>query len=245
MEQNDLTLISDYLADQLNVDERVAVHKRLDQDPTFAELFREQEQHVRILHASGRADVKAEVRTQFDQFQSNQAPQPIISFRWGYLAAAAVVAILLAIWLIPGEKMPESQQLAMAYLEPFPLNMERGEGQAIVTLQDSAFALYQTARYAEALPLFQRLHQASPNAPHIGMYLGECLSQTGAYSEATVLFEFLSKNSPFQDAARWRLALNHYLAGDQKNAVSVLEEIQGTTHYRAAQADSLLRSFQP
>ena len=69
------------------------------------------------------------------------------------------------------------EQLAMGYLEPFPVDMDRGiaNDSAMQVLQDSALLLYREGAYAAAIPMFKDLLQQTPKDQALTVYLAESL----------------------------------------------------------------------
>ncbi|MEM7369881.1 MAG: hypothetical protein AAF587_14850 [Bacteroidota bacterium] len=246
MEANDVILISDYLAGDLQPEERKSVEERMAQDPDFAGLFKEQEAQLVVLQAVKRSETKEQIRQQYEAFRQQEPARQLNNSRlWQYGAiAATMLVLLLAFWqLRPTSPSPE--QLAMGYLEPFPINMDRGSlPQDALAMQDSAYQLYRTGAFEAARPLLIDLHRLSPEDQAIKMYLAESHSQTGHYLDAVGLFEELSEDSPYPDAAQWRLALNLILAGEKERAVSILEQIQAGSHYKEKDAKRLLEELQ-
>lgn len=246
MEANDVILISDYLAGDLQPEERQSVEERMTKDPEFAGLFKEQEAQLIVLQAMKRSEAKGQIRQQYEAFRQQEPVRPLNSRRlWQYSAiAAAMLVLLLAFWQLRPAS-PSAAQLAMGYLEPFPINMDRGSlPQDALAMQDSAYQLYRTGAFEAARPILMDLHRLSPEDQAIKMYLAESHSQTGHYLEAVNLFEELSQDSPYPDAAQWRLALNLLLAGEQERAVSILEQIQAGSHYKEKDARQLLEGLQ-
>ncbi|MEZ4828725.1 MAG: tetratricopeptide repeat protein [Bacteroidia bacterium] len=233
--ENDLVLISDYLAGDLTDADKSIVETRIQTDADFAALFREQQVRVNIFRASVRAEEKARMK---EVFRTDTRVRMFSHPMWIASAVAAAIALLILVWVSPWKKEVTAEQLAMNYLDSYPLSVPRGAG-ADSVLKDSAYRYYQAGEYALATPLFQEMYADSAE-PQTGLLLGECLSQTGRYKEATEIFTILAKDSPFRDAAQWRLALNQLLGGETAAARQTLTEISGSSHYRSAQADSLL-----
>jgi tetratricopeptide (TPR) repeat protein len=241
MEQHDLLLISDYLAGDLPEQDREAFAQRLTKDESFAALFRSRQAEINALRAIGRAEAKAALKAQFAGFQAHKDVSPRRIWPLAVLAIAAAIALLVLFRLSPWQAAPAPRELALAYLEPYPLTVERGLADTGQSDWDAASAAYQAGDFAAALPLFRSLHATLPDDPQITLSLAECLSQTGSYAEAAALLRPLAEASPFQDAAQWRLALNYLLAGQDALALPLLESIGKGPHYRQAQATTLLK----
>ncbi|GAB4413200.1 MAG: hypothetical protein OHK0039_19860 [Bacteroidia bacterium] len=241
-EQTD-SLIGDYLAGDLPPGDTAAVEQRIGDDAAFARLVGQRRWQLDVMRAADRADRKARLRETytFDTPARGGTTRPL----WIAVAALAAALALLVLWVyLPRDPGPTASQLALAYLEPFPVDHARGTGSDTLPLLDSALRLYEAADYAAALPLLQASRDARPDDLRIAMYLGDCLSLTGDYAAAARVFGPLAaRQTPLRDAAQWHLALAHQLAGDTALAGPLLREIRGQNHYRQARADSLLRAW--
>lgn len=245
MEKNDLHLLSDYLADDLQESDREAVDQRLAHDAAFAALYRNRKAELNALKAIARAETKAALKAQFAQQQAHQqAAAPRKLWTLGAVSVAAAIALLVLFRLAPWEAAPSPRELALSYLEPFPLTVDRGLTDTERPTWDAASQAYQAGEFETALPLLRRLHTTHPDDLLIALALAECLSQTGSFTEAATLLLPLATDSPFQDAAQWRLALNYLLAGNEASARPLLEAIANGPHYRQAAADTLLKGME-
>ena len=242
MEQNDITLISDYLAGDLPEQEINDFEQRLNQDSEFQALFLKQKEQIQILRAIGRAKEKEFIRKEFNQYKKQNSRKRQL---WLGSAIAAAIALVFMISQIPKQNEIPADQLALNYLEPYDFNFQRGEEIDNPTLSDSAFALYQYGDYQAAIPLLVRLQDSIPVDEKVSFCLAESYSQTGNYKQAITLFVDLSKGSSFQDVAQWKLALNHILSGNKAEGKVILEEISQKNHFRQIQADTLLKAISP
>lgn len=244
MENNDLLLISDYLAGDLSGAERQAFEERLGSEPELALTLRRQQAQQDVVRAIDRARQKEALKAMLQQGRSAPVrrlnPAPLM--RWGALAAAAAVALL--VWIAwPQNPALSPQQMALGYMEAYPMEAERGEATSQLTAWDSVALYYGQGDYVRALPPLRELHLAAPADARYSLYLSECLMQTGAYAEAIPLLEQIPAQNLYHDAARWRLALCYLLDGKPEMALPLLEEIRSSNHYRKLQADTLLRQI--
>lgn len=237
MKPEDQLLLSDYLAGDLPEAQRGQLEMRLPAEPELAEALRRQRVYVMGMKTIARAEAKKTLRAQL------AAPPPPARIRWiglGSLLAVATFALLLLLWQ-PWQPKPDARQMALAMLEPYAAELPRSAGAESRSPRDSAFLPYLQGDYTEALPHFQRLMAQEPGTRIYALYAGDCLSLMGRYAEAAALFGPLASDSPFRDAASWRLALNSLLAGDRARAARLLETIAGNPqHYRHEAAKRLL-----
>lgn len=238
----DILLISDYLAGNLSEDARKQLEERLNQDETFAQLHAEQVRLLMVLRAGTRAKTKADLHQAFNTYRRTRQRSRRL---WMTSAIAASLALLLLFWIRPWQKNPTVEQLAMGYLDPFPVEMDRGisNDSSLQVVQDSALLLYRKGEYAAAIPLFRGLLLQAPEDHALTMYLAESLSHTGQYAEAASLFEALRPSPLYGDAAEWRLALNRLLAGEREMAIVTLKKIGSSSHYKSKEAQELLESL--
>lgn len=236
MDPKDLTLISDYLAGDLTPEEALVVEDRIRTEPDFASLIEGRQQEIDVLRASQRAELKEVLR---EQMESVKKQQGVTRNLWTAVSVAAAAAVMLLIWFAPwrGEGLT-SEQLAMGYLEPYPLTSERGP----VSPRQTAFDLYRQGKFAQAIPLLDSLNSAGSADPLVAMYLAESLSHTGDYAASVPIFRQLAVSSPFRDAAQWRLALNLILAGEVEKASETLKNID-KGHYKHKEAETLRKAM--
>jgi len=107
----------------------------------------------------------------------------------------------------------------------------------LFAVRNLAAVLGNLGRYAEALPLFRRVAQASPNDPILQLGLAECLGQAGGKEtkEAMRLFERIVKDHPDHPAAdAARTALNRLGAKELHDRVSGQPRLDAVMYMRGA-----------
>lgn len=241
MENKDLLLISDYLAGDLSEAARQAFEARMDREPELVAALRRQQAQQDVVRAIDRARQKEALKA---LLQDRPAPvrrlTPAPLMRWAALAAAAAVALL--VWIAwPQNPALSPQQMALGYMEAYPMEAERGEAPSQLSAWDSVALHYGQGDYVKAMPGLRALHQAAPDDARYRLYLAECLMQTGTYAEAIPLLEQIPAQNLYHDAVQWRLALCYLLDEKPDKAAPLLEEIRSSKHFRKLQADTLLR----
>lgn len=107
----------------------------------------------------------------------------------------------------------------------------------LFAMRNLAAVLGDLGRYAEALPLYRRAAQASPDDPILQFGLAECLGQAGGKEtkEAMRLFERIVKDHPDHPAAdAARAALNRLGAKELHDQVSGQPRLDAVMYMRGA-----------
>lgn len=223
-------LIADFLANSLLPTEKEAVQARIEQDQNFALAVRQQQMELVILQASHRAELKENLKQEI----ASRAPIRNIRPLWIGLAIAAVIAAIVLI-INPFSTRMTASELAMSYVEPFPVQQIRGE-----TIQaDTAILLYQAGRYREAVEALKILDQSQPD---FALMTASALVQVEAYKEAIDVLEGIESPGVFADVYLWDLALAYVLAQEFQKARPLLEEIAASSHFKREEAKKLLAS---
>lgn len=236
---NDLLLISDYLAGDISPEDQSLVERRLLEDPVFEDQFQQRKAEIEIIRAADRARVKEGLRQQLTQ---EKTPIRFMSSWWIPIAIAASIAIFLLI-LLPNSS-PGPQQLAMSYLEPMPIATSRGAEVGSDERLKRAFSLYQQGNYAAALPELEELLAQIPENEQIALLVANAYSQTGRFDKSISLYQPWDHSSPYWDVVEWNLALALVLEDRLKEAIPLLTQISEGNHFKAKQAAKLLSELE-
>lgn len=238
--ENDRLLISDALAGDLDPAAQQAFEARLAHDPAFREAWEKELAMVRALRAHDRARLKEALRADIARQQADQPVAVVRSIPFWVRSAAIVAASLLFVFLIRTyrSEVPDAQQLAMSYYEPFQPSLSRGD--AVVP---SLMLAYQEGRYEACLPELQRLVEEAPEDLSWKLMLATCLEQTGDYAGAVKVYQLFPPQHPYEDLVEWRLALALLLGGQQEEAVGLFRQMTTSAHYRQVQAKELLKAL--
>lgn len=224
----DELLIADFLADRLEPDQKKLILARIEQDKGFAQDLRSRQMELTILRAHERTQLKARLKKEI----ASRAPVRNIRPLWIGLAVAAAVAAIILIFNPFSPKMT-SQELAMSYLEPFPVQQVRGEN----TQGEPAILLYQSGQYSEAAEAFKILDSSNPG---IVLMYASALMQVKEYKQALEVLEQVESSGRYTDVYLWNLALASVLDGQDDTARGLLEEISRSSHYKGKEAKELL-----
>jgi tetratricopeptide (TPR) repeat protein len=229
--------ISAYLAGDLDLLEKVQIERKLNEDEDFAREFEEAREKLLMAKAVERAALKAELKETFSGRRASVTIRPL----WVAGAAlAAAAAVLLIFFLGAPPETQATKELAMGYLEPYPLPAQRGED-PLAGLRARAYEQYREGDFIEAEKSFEALKEEDFS---VGIFHADCLSQIGEYAEAIDILRHLTQGSPRADAAQWRLALNLILAGQEAEAKTLLSEMASSNHYKAKEAQKLLEEME-
>ncbi|MDX1905621.1 MAG: tetratricopeptide repeat protein [Bacteroidia bacterium] len=231
-------LIAEYLAGELDAQAAAAFERRLTTEPALAASVREQRLAISVLQADSRARQKEALRAlvQDTPIRPMWQPQP-------WMAVAAAVVLLWSVWLVwPRQTQGNTQELALAYLEPYPLPIARGDSSS--QLSPAVVSLYQQGRYAEAADSLRLRYAADSGQVFIALCLADAYSLSGNFDAALRVLEALPPQPDLQDVIDWRRALNVSLTGPPDAARPLLRSIsQSPTHYRRTQATTLLQTL--
>lgn len=228
---SDELLIADFLANALSPVEKEAVQSRIEKDQDFALAVSQQQVELVILKATHRAELKAALKQEI----ASQAPVRHIGPLWIGLAIAAAIAAIVLI-INPFSPSMTASELAMSYVEPFPVQQVRGKN----PLQEPAVQLYQAGQYREAIEALKTLDQSQPE---LALMTASAFLQVKEYHEAIEILENIKNPGPFADVYLWDLALAYVLAGQFDKAHPLLEEISSSSHFKREEAKSLLDKF--
>ena len=90
MENKDLTLISDYFAGELGEDQSLAFEKRMEQEASFRQMVNQYMEDLLLLRADHRAEVKQEIKAQFNAYQKRRVTTRTL---WLSMAVAAAISL--------------------------------------------------------------------------------------------------------------------------------------------------------
>jgi tetratricopeptide (TPR) repeat protein len=230
-------IISSYFAGDLDFLGKIEVEHRMEADKAFAREFEETRDMILMAKAMERAKLKTEL---LEEFGSNRPSLATVRPLYAAGAVIAAAASLLLFFFLtnpsPQDHLPEIQQQALTLLQPYPLPAQRG-AEPLGELRTKAYTAYRKADYEEAIVSFEALREHDTT---VEIFYADCLSQTGKYTEAISILRRLAQDSPYADAAEWRLALNLILTEKTEEAKSILNRIAHANHYKAKEARKLL-----
>ena len=241
MSQEELARIEAYHAGQLSGKELEEFQALYKSDPSFAEQVDLFQQAQDAIEALGQQQLKDAFR---QQYQSNpQKVKPLWS-RW-YVAAAAVIAILIAILLFQNNSSSLTPSELYAAYESFePLSLERGNSD-IDSLFLIANGLYNEQQYEAAIPLLEQLLEDEDfdRKAYAYLHLGIAQLKSGKEEAAKNSLQALGSDSSFYLQAQWNLALAYLKQGNNEEAKRILEVLETESRTYKSKAQELLEAL--
>jgi len=220
----ELTLIEQYLLDELPPQEREAFTARLYQDSTL----KAQVEEMRLLLV-GIKEVSLE--KQLNTFHrelsasEHQPATPAKSLSPWFLKIAASVVLLgaLAWWVISQSNGPE--KLFATYYTPDP-GLITAMSSSDNYLFDRAMVDYKTGQYEAAIKAWQGLSTSKPNNDTLQYFIGSAWLALHEQEKAIPLFRKVSSapTSGFWKEANWYLGLALLKEGKTEEALPYLEK---------------------
>lgn len=255
LEQYDL--IEAYLAGTLSEAERQDFKARLRSD---AQLRAEVRLHDRLQRTLGGDDLTLLQHKLQDIMHSPTPVKPLRRPWWPYLAAAASVLLLLAIWLWPGREDSFADQIFYAQLENLPPASElpdrawlRGAesegGVDTASAPEAFFRAYGREDYESALAHLQGWAQRYPqaqadSASPYPYYRGITLMQLGRYAEASEALAQVQGGNFAEAAAWWRALCRLKVEGNTEAVRAALRRIAEDRQPRSEAAREVLRELE-
>ena len=188
-----LEYIDDYFKGLLTAEKKNEFEQRVLSDPSFAEELAFYLNAQAILKEELAEEKKARFRELYRQDQPDDVRRSPVKRLWPYLAAASVLVVAAAVWLILGAG-PGEDRLADQYigrqLENLPVKMS--------SVQDSlqkAIALYNQGRLQEALAGFEGLVQQDSARAQAKVYSGIVCLRLSKFDKALGYFRQLEADT--------------------------------------------------
>ena len=173
---SDISVIGRYFGGELSGHEVEEFKKRLDGDPAFYSLFRQEKLLIRGIINSGRKSLLNRLKTLEKTLPKIEAPETgkVIKMTSFYWAAASIIAVLsissVLFYLIGGNA--SSADLYAAYYEPYPNVIsvtQRGEETNLDELE-MGFQAYENNFFEKAIAHFEKA-MVNNDTPILKFYL--------------------------------------------------------------------------
>lgn len=223
MNEERYILFDQYLQGELSVDEKSNLEKQLAEDPELAsalESFKEMHFQLenKFSHEQER-EVFKENLTRISDKYFNKKKTKVVSLKPWYLAVAASVAIMFALFYFDYNHYPNFEDYNHPESAYFT---ERGVSEETLKKAENDF---NGKRYEKAIPLFESILKED-NSPEIKYFYGVSLLQVSKYVKAETIFKELeSGNSVYKEKAKWNMALSKLKQGKYKECKAVLQTI--------------------
>ncbi len=242
--ETDIALVEKYFDAELSDSEMNQFKVRIESDETFRTLYEQEKALVGAIRYQGLQEnlrylkaLELSLRDQ-NQFNSNRSTN-----KWYFIAAAAIVGIIIIAKVTVTSFNPAPEQLFEAYFVPYPNMFEptvRSNTPAAATRRAEAFQAYENHDYQKAAIRFKEL-LADHNEAGILLLLGNANLILGNIAEAKE--NFITLNQDFDELdmqSKWYLSLCYLKSGDVAHARKILEELGKTEISYATKARELL-----
>lgn len=239
MEENDYTIIDQFLQGELPKDQHTAFHKRLATDKEFAKAYQFAQQMTNYLKARQKQPaLEAKLNEWGDQYIKKETATSakrikMSSWKTG-LAIAAAIALLLMVW-----NPFDSGDLYSQYAVHPPLALV--EKNAASTFAQQAEQAYTSKNYVGAYSALTNLLEIESENVQAQLALGISALETGKTSEAQAIFSKLAEGtSVLKSYGQWYLALSYIQQGENEKAKPILKGINNDEPSLKKKATELL-----
>lgn len=214
---------SQYLDNEMSIEEKNTFEKQLVEDSEFAsafEIFKELNEHLttKFGHATERNAFKENIHSISKSHFKATKPKVISLKSWHYSVAASV-AILIGLFVFMQNNDPtfeEYNQHENAYFT------ERGSSKEHLKKAQDAF---NSKNYKEAIVHFEKVRKQS-ESPEIQLYYAISLLEENEFQKADILLMDLKLgNTIFKNKATWYLALSKLKQKENLSCKEILRSI--------------------
>lgn len=244
MDPEQLKRIEAFLDGAMSQEERVSFLSQMEKDDVLAEEVAFQFQLIQGLKASASNMDKERLKSIWREVSKEQNVSTEISPIWRYpVGIAAVIIFLVAL----GISLTPSRDIAVGmdtFFEPYPMRVTRsGNGSVasidLLTLQSA----YGKGDYVEALTLLTGLPDSVLPQNERRFYRGVSYLALDSLEQASLVLEdLLARQTPWDEHARWYLALTFWKQGKDDSSLLLLKEILITPrHFQQENAKALFK----
>ena len=245
--------IEDFLASRLPAAESARFREIMSHDAFLArevDLFRDL---VEGVSRQGRHEIKGRLQQLEATLRAAEEPslplpgparsRPLPLPRWGEVAAVFLVGVCAYAWL---SRTSHSERLFAQFYEPYPKVVAAvARGTAVQSENAAAFGLYESGRYAAALPRLQGLLRGNGHAADLLFYAGMASMELGQYALAQAYLQQALRlpAHAFTPQAAWYLALVHLKREQTEQAASLLKGLAAGNGFYGEKARALLAAW--
>ncbi len=244
MEENTDRIIEQYLSGNLREEELEQFKNTLKSDQRLARRVKDLQAIESGLHALGMDHLMQDMKKWEKDIKLSQPP---VTAWKKYLAVAAVITLILvpAVYFFTS-KSPTSEELFLAYYEPYEemLISRSNTSDSLGILLAAGLDAYNRGAYQRCTDLLKSYLQQQPEAYRVALYLGIAQLEIDQKQSAEKNF-LLAQNDPaFEQQAQWYQALSYLKFGEIPKARDILQSISTSeSHYRKDQASDLLKDL--
>lgn len=231
-------LIDKYLNGQMTADESAAFEKRCEAEPDFASSVRLHVKAEYVARTHARRSRFEAFNQEYDRLQGDKGSGSSSKRYW--IAAAAVIALLLSFFAIYQSTSPSApQELYAAHVEPFPLSFRRD---AKSSEWERLSLAYHQGDYPSAIAAAHvLLADTNQQQAKLWMCLGVSQLMNQQPEAAIRSLQQVASSSSFIENAQWYMALSYLKLGEGEKAQDILKSISNSQHYKKEAAEEILQ----
>ncbi|OFY32120.1 MAG: hypothetical protein A2275_19125 [Bacteroidetes bacterium RIFOXYA12_FULL_35_11] len=231
-------LFDSYFNNELSVEEKELVEKRLKEDPEFADNFKLHKELSEVLAFRNKADELREklkkIQQEVEQEQSSSgtiqnSKEKIFNLNWWFRVAAIFILICVSTALIYYfTSKPDVNDLFDKYYRPHVLAENRGLSGNDTAMTLTAYSFYKSKNYKEAGALFLKISITDPDDLQAFLLAGICSMEIKDYNTAINTFLLLQQkdNILYNSTSQWYLGLCYLKTNNITEAKKVFTELQ-------------------
>ena len=234
-EEQDIALITAWLAEELNEAEEAAFAERLT-DPDFKELL----QTYMVMAGSLQQVDQQMAREQFEGYLHKSLPQPKRRFTLPMAAGIGLLIAMMGLAWFWWQGQQQEAALAALYV-PYPGPPEvRGDHDH--STADDPFDLYKEGEYAAALPGLINVAKEDPPVNEVELMVGTAFLMQQEDAQAIRWFMLLeaAESQRLREDGAWYLALAYWRAGIETDAIEIMQTLASSSKYYQAEASEFL-----
>lgn len=241
MKKDQTDRIEKYLQERMTAIEKEAFEKDMENDPLLRQETLQMRQILKAITIHYNKRLKSHL--QYDEKAVSEDSGKKTYLYAIITSVAAVILLFAVLYIYVFLPDPDLKSLFITYYKPYP-NIEEP---IIRSGSDdvSAYALYESGRYSDALVEFQKIMEQNPSEISALFYAGISSLETGKPEEASRYFGKVLEigEGKYIRPAIWYLALSYLASEDRENAVKYLNDLLNEDDLYTRKATEVLRKF--
>ncbi len=225
---DDLINIDNYFHGNLSTNEKEIFEEKLAAEPNFADEV--------AFYAHAKATQREQILQERHNEWTSQSQKKGLGISIGKIAVgvAAMLVMVAGLWFFTrNDSIKEANTYIEQSLGTLPVKMDATEDSL-----ELGKRLYNEKKYSEAITVFEKLLDKSPQALE---YAGLAALQQHQYEVAMIYFEKLDQNTELlANKGKFYTALTYLKQGDERRGKAVLQEVIDQNLYGKAEAEKIL-----
>ena len=236
--------IDEYLNGEMDEATQSAFELQLQKDAALQQELSLQKTLRAGIKDKGNQLLKEKLKAIHKEEITQKTDTPIVPLyrRLPFLAAAASIALLIAVYFFLRQPTPGNDALFAANYEPYQIGLvQRGTQQEALTQADQ---LYRAGSFDQAAPVLESILEVDPNLPKVRMALAISYLEMNQDELAKEQLNQIYDNPLYTDKVQWYLALIFIRNNQIDQAQSELEKlVQDQNSNYQSRANQLLNQL--